>query len=185
MGVSTSTWVEYVRGKLEGAMRSEEVLDNIVGIMAASYRRGEVPLLPGATEALEYCVARYRVGLASGSPRVLIDAALSGTGWQRYFEKVVSSDECARGKPDPDVYLEILSRMSVSAEQAVVVEDSSAGILAGKAANAKVIAIPRGYTSSDDPAIRQADARIASLHALPETLEGMESDTAVDKGRAG
>jgi HAD superfamily hydrolase (TIGR01509 family) len=176
MGVRTSTWVDYLSRGLEGAMRSEEVLDNIVGIMAASYERGEVPLLPGATQALEYCVARYRVGLASGSPRLLIDAALTGADWQRYFEEVVSSDECAHGKPAPDVYLEILSRMSVSAEQAVVVEDSSAGILAGKAANAKVIAIPRGYTSYDDPAIGKADARIASLHSLPEALEGMQSN---------
>jgi HAD superfamily hydrolase (TIGR01509 family) len=173
MGVKTSTWVEYLGDKLDGAMPPDEVLNTIVGIMAASYERGDVPVLPGASEALEHCVGRYRVGLASGSPRLLIDAALTGAHWDRYFEDVVSSDDCAKGKPAPDVYLEIMRRMDLSPETTAVVEDSPAGILAGKAAGARVVAVPRGYTPPDDPAVRDADARIASLHELPETLEAM------------
>jgi len=173
MGVRTSTWVDYVAGMLEGAMRPDEVLDSIVGIMAASYERGDVPLLAGAAEALEYCVGRYRVGLASGSPRLLIDAALTGAGWHRYFEEVVSSDECAHGKPAPDVYQEIMRRMGLNPDATVVVEDSPAGILAGKAASMRVIAIPRGYTAPDDPAIGQADACLESLLELPEALRRM------------
>ncbi|UCC74905.1 MAG: HAD family phosphatase [Gemmatimonadota bacterium] len=170
MGVSTSTWVDYVTEKLEGAMPPDEVLHNIVGIMAAAYESGDVPLLPGASEALEHCVGRYRVGLASGSPRLLIEAALTGADWQRCFEEVISSDECARGKPAPDVYLEIMRRMGLSPETTVVVEDSAAGILAGKAAKAKVVAVPRGFTSPDSEALEQADARLESLHALPSAL---------------
>jgi HAD superfamily hydrolase (TIGR01509 family) len=173
MGVSTAMWVAYVWEKLEGAMTRDEVLEHVVGIMAASYERGDVPLLPGAVDALDYCTARYRVGLASGSPKVLIDAALTGADWHRYFEVVLSSDECAHGKPAPDVYLEVLRRMQVSPAHAVVLEDSSAGVRAGKAANAKVVAIPRAYTAPDDPAIGLADARIDSLRSLPEVLGAM------------
>ena len=175
MGVRTSVWVEYLTDKLEGAMRPEEVLDTTVTIMAAAYERGDVPILPGAPQALEHCSGRYRVGLASGSPRLLIDAALAGADWRQYFEEVISSDVCAHGKPEPDVYLEIMHRMSLQPETTAVVEDSSAGILAGKAAGARVVAIPRGYTPLDDPAISEADARIASLHLLPEALEGMQA----------
>jgi HAD superfamily hydrolase (TIGR01509 family) len=173
MGVSTATWVSYVWEKLEGAMTRDEVLETVVDIMATSYERGDVPLLPGATEALDYCASRYRIGLASGSPRILIDAALTGADWHRYFEVIVSSDECAQGKPAPDVYLEVLRRLGVTPERAVVVEDSSAGVRAGKAAEAKVVAIPRAYTAPDDPAMELADARIASLHSLPEVLTAM------------
>jgi HAD superfamily hydrolase (TIGR01509 family) len=174
MGVRTSTWVEYLTDKIDGAMSAGDVLTTIVSIMAASYERGDVPILPGASEALDHCVGRYRVGLASGSPRLLIDAALTGADWHGAFEEVVSSDECAHGKPAPDVYLMILNRLGVSAERTVVLEDSSAGILAGKAAGTRVIAVPRGYTPPDDPAISRADARIASLHSLEETLERMQ-----------
>jgi HAD superfamily hydrolase (TIGR01509 family) len=173
MGVSTATWVEYVTRKLEGAMAPEEVLHTIVGMMASAYESGDVPLLPGASEALEYCVGRYRVGLASGSPRLLIDAALTGADWRRCFERVISSDECARGKPAPDVYIEIMSRMGLSPETTVVVEDSVAGILAGKAAGAKVVAVPRGFTSPDSEALDQADSRLESLHSLASVLPGL------------
>jgi len=171
MGVSTATWVDYVTEKLAGAMRPDEVLHSVVSVMAAAYQSGNVPLLPGANEALEHCVGSYRVGLASGSPKVLIDAALAGTGWQRRFEHVLSSDECTRGKPAPDVYLEIMSRMDLNAATTAVVEDSPAGILAGKAAKAKVVAVPRSFTSPDNEALNQADARLESLHALPSALE--------------
>jgi len=170
MGVSTATWVEYVTRKLEGAMAPEEVLQTIVGMMAAAYESGDVPLLPGASEALQHCAGRYRVGLASGSPRVLIDAALKGADWQRCFERVVSSDECARGKPAPDVYIEIMSRMEISPEMTAVVEDSAAGVLAGKAAGARVVAVPRGFTSPDSEALNRADARLESLHQLADVL---------------
>lgn len=171
MGVRTSVWVEYVTDKLGGSMTRDEVFRSIVGFMASAYERGDVRVLPGASEALEYCAGRYRVGLASGSPRQLIDAALNGAGWCRYFEEVVSSDECARGKPDPDVYLAIMNRMGLRPEATVVVEDSPAGILAGKAAGAKAIAVPGGYTAPDNEALLVADAVIDSLHSLPKILD--------------
>lgn len=173
MGVSTATWVDYVTDKLEGTMPREAVLHTIVGMMAEAYQGGDVPLLPGASDALDYCVSRYRVGLASGSPRQLIDAALTGAGWQRCFEQVISSDECARGKPAPDVYMEIMQRMELSPETTVVVEDSVAGVLAGKDAGAKVVAVPGRYTPPDDEALERADARLESLHALPTALSEM------------
>jgi HAD superfamily hydrolase (TIGR01509 family) len=173
MGVSTATWVDYVTDKLEGAMARGEVLHTIVGMMAEAYQSGDVPLLPGARDALDYCVDRYRVGLASGSPRLLIDAALAGAGWQRCFEEVLSSDVCARGKPAPDIYIEIMRRMDLTPATTVVVEDSVAGILAGKDAGAKVVAVPSGYTPSDDEALERADARLESLHGLATALSEM------------
>lgn len=171
MGVSTSAWVDYVTGKLEGAMRPDQVLKKVVGIMAAAYESGDVPLLPGAFEALEHCTGEYRIGLASGSPRLLIDAALTGAAWHRFFEEIISSDECARGKPAPDVYLEIMSRMDLSPDTTAVVEDSASGILAGKAAMAKVVAVPQPLIPPDSEVLDQADARIDSLHELPRVLQ--------------
>lgn len=171
MGVRTSVWVDYVTGKLDGAMRSEEVLNQTIEIMAEAYKGGNVPILPGACEALEHCARRYRIGLASGSPKLLIDAALKGADWFQFFEEIVSSDECAHGKPEPDVYLEVIARMGLQAETTAVVEDSIAGVLAGVAAKAKVVAVPRGFTPSDDAALTQADVCLSSLHELPKALE--------------
>jgi HAD superfamily hydrolase (TIGR01509 family) len=171
MGVSTSVWVDYFTEILEGAMPAEAVLNSVMEMMVAAYDDGDVPLLPGADEALRYCVGNFRVGLASGSPRMLIDAALKGAGWQSLFEQTISSDECARGKPSPDVYLEIMGRMDLHPETTAVVEDSVAGIQAGKAANAKVVAVPRGFTAPENEAVLQVDVRLESLHELPGALK--------------
>jgi len=171
MGVRTSVWVDYVTEKLDGAMRSDEVLSQTIEIMAQAYKGGNVPILPGAGEALEHCAGKYRVGLASGSPKLLIEAALTGADWFRFFEQIVSSDKCAHGKPEPDVYLEIMGRMVLDPKTTAVVEDSVAGVLAGIAAKAKVVAVPRGFTPSDDAALTQANERLESLHELPSALE--------------
>ncbi|UCD25176.1 MAG: HAD family phosphatase [Gemmatimonadota bacterium] len=170
MGASTAFWVEYVTSVLDGAMSADEVLESVLGIMVSAYESGDVPQLPGAAEALAYCAGNYRVGLASGSPRVLIDAALTGAGWHNSFDQIISSDECERGKPAPDVYLEIMRRMGLDADTTAVVEDSAAGIQAGIAANARVVAIPGGFTSSDHEAVLRADVRLESLHGLPDAL---------------
>ena len=72
-----------------------------------------------------------------------------------------------------DLYLEIMRRMDLSPETTAVVEDSAFGIQAGKAAGAKVIAVPGGFTSPDNAAVSQADVRLESLHDLPSVLEGL------------
>jgi HAD superfamily hydrolase (TIGR01509 family) len=170
-GVQTSVWVETVGVKLDGLLSYEQVFEEIVSRMERYYENGEVPILAGADDALELCAARYRVGLASGSPRRLIDAALRGAGWVDYFEELVSSDETEHGKPAPDVYLEIMRRMDLNPDTTAVVEDSGGGIQAGKAAGAWVIAVPNPDTLPTAEVLALADARIDSLHDLPRALE--------------
>jgi len=171
MGVSTAMWAEYITQKLQGKLSREAIVDESLGKMATYYKTGEVRTMPGATEALGDCSAKYKVGLASGSPKQLIEAALQGANWRRFFQDAVSSDEVQHGKPAPDVYVEVLRRMGVAAAEAVVVEDSGGGIRAGKAAGAKVIAIPNPQLMPTPEVLRQADAVIDSLFALGRTIE--------------
>jgi HAD superfamily hydrolase (TIGR01509 family) len=173
MGVSTATWQEYLSKKLLGILTLEEILEESLRKMASFYRSGQVPMMPGARQALEACAARYKLGLASGSPRMLIDAALNGAKWRHYFSEVLSSDEVNRGKPAPDVYVEIMRRMGVAAEETVIIEDSGNGILAGKAAGAKVIAVPNPQLMPAPEALSQADVVIDSLVDLGQMLEIM------------
>ncbi len=171
-GVHTDTWVDALHDKLSGALPRERVLDEIVTRMAGYYERGEVPILPGAGEAVAACATRYRVGLASGSPRRLIDACLNGGGWTEYFEAVISSDELEHGKPAPDVYLEIIRRMGLRAGATAVVEDSGAGIRSGRAAGTKVVAVPNVHTHPGVEIVALADASIDTLHDLSRVLRG-------------
>ena len=81
--------------------------------MEAGYRE-RLPLIPGAVEAVERLAARWPLGLASSSNRELIDLVLESSGLGRLFAATVSSEEVARGKPAPDVYLEAARRSACS-----------------------------------------------------------------------
>jgi HAD superfamily hydrolase (TIGR01509 family) len=170
-GVHTDVWVAALHDKLEGALSPDEIFDEVTARMASYYERGGVPILAGAPEALAACAGRYRVGLASGSPQHLIEACLHGARWEDHFEARISSDELERGKPAPDVYLGIMRRMDLDPAATAVVEDSGAGIEAGKAAGAKVIAVPNPHTDPGPEILGLADACVGSLHELPAALE--------------
>ena len=58
----------------------------------------------------------FRLGVASSSNRPLIDEALRAAGLEGLFAATVSSEEVARGKPAPDVYLEATRRLGVPPE---------------------------------------------------------------------
>ena len=93
--------------------------------MIAERYREQLPLIDGAVEAVERLAERWPLGLASSSNRPLIDLALELMGVRRRFQATVSSEEVARGKPAPDVYLEAARRLGVEPERAAAVEDSA------------------------------------------------------------
>ena len=80
--------------------------------MLGGYRE-HLPLLPGAREAVERLADAYTLGLASSSNRPVIDLVLDAMGVTERFAATVSSEEVARGKPAPDVYLEAVRRLGV------------------------------------------------------------------------
>jgi HAD superfamily hydrolase (TIGR01509 family) len=171
MGVSTAAWVNAMAEKLAGRLTPAMVMEEILNRMSESYAKGAVRILPGAQEALEFTAGRFRLGLASGSPRLLIDAALRGAKWTQYFEEVLSSDEVGSGKPSPDIYVEIIRRMRIGGDEAVVVEDSGNGILAGFAAGAKVVAVPNRFMRPSADVLSKASVVVDSLESLPEAID--------------
>lgn len=170
MGRNTQSWIDYVHDKLGGKLSKREVETQTVEAMAGSYRKHEVRIMPGAEIALEQSSKQFIVGLASGSPYVLIEAALKANGWAKYFSRILSSDDVPQGKPSPDVYVEIMKRMGVQPYESVVVEDSGSGILAGKAAGALVIAIPNERLMPAKEALDSANIVIRSLEAFSEAI---------------
>lgn len=170
MGRNTVAWIDYVEKKLEGRLSRDEIVRETLDGMVRSYQSGEVRVMPGAQIALDYCGKKKLLGLASGSPRILIDAALESNGWKKLFREILSSDEVAKGKPAPDVYLEVMTRLNVKPMESVVVEDSGSGILAGKAAGAKVIAVPNEHLMPAPGALAKADVVIDSLNEVERVL---------------
>lgn len=165
MGSSTRSWAEYLAEKLDHAFTVEQIIDKVVSQMEAYYRE-HVPVLPGASAVLEQLDGRYPLGLASGAPYRLIDAVLDTTGWSPRFGHVLSADDMPRGKPAPDIYLEITARMDVVPARTVIFEDSGNGILSGHAAGVKVIAVPGAHHRPAEEMLAKADRVLDSLTAF-------------------
>jgi HAD superfamily hydrolase (TIGR01509 family) len=171
MGMSSPEWSRYMHEELGVPGLPEEISAEVVRRMEARYRE-RVPVIDGAVEAVERIAEGWPLGLASSSNRPLIDAVLELSGLGRYFGTTVSSEEVARGKPAPDVYLEAARRLGVAPQRCAAVEDSHSGIRSAKAATMRVVAIPNPSFPPDDEALAEADLVLGSLEELvPAVIE--------------
>jgi HAD superfamily hydrolase (TIGR01509 family) len=171
MGMSSLEWSRYMHDVIGLPEPPEEISREVVERMAKLYRE-HLPVIPGAREAVERLAAGWPLGLASSSNRELIDLALELLGVKHLFKATVSSEEVARGKPAPDVYLEAARRLGVDPTHAAAIEDSENGIRAAKAAGMRVIAIPNPHFPPAEDALTQADVLLRSLDELtPEVVE--------------
>ncbi|WP_049567529.1 HAD family hydrolase, partial [Nonomuraea sp. SBT364] len=140
MGMSTGEWAAYLH-ELGVDLPPDEIAKNVIDQMAARYRDG-VPLMPGATDAVRRLAGSVTLGLASSSPRALIDVVLDASDLTACFAATVSTEEVPRGKPAPDGYLEAARRLGVDPAGCVAVEDSSNGLRSADAAGMRVVAVP-------------------------------------------
>jgi HAD superfamily hydrolase (TIGR01509 family) len=165
MGMSSPEWSRYMHDVIGLEESPAEINAEVVRRMAERYRE-RLPLLEGANEAVARLAARWPLAIASSSNRELIDLVLELAGWERFFSASVSSEEVARGKPAPDVYLEAARRLGVAPERCAAIEDSQNGIRSAKAAGMRVVAIPNPHFPPDPDALELADVVLASLEEL-------------------
>ncbi len=165
MGMSSSEWSRYMHEELELTEAPTDINDEVVRRMLARYRE-RLPLLPGAVEAVERLAADFRLGVASSSNRPLIEAVLERAGIARHFAATVSSEEVARGKPAPDVYVEAARRLEVDPDRCAAVEDSANGLRSARAAGMRVLAFPNQHYPPPPGALALADVVLESLDEL-------------------
>jgi len=172
LGMSSREWPVYLRDRLGVDMEPADISDDVVARMLAGYRK-RLPLIPGAVEAVERMAARWPLGLASSSNREVIDVVLEQAAIARQFRATVSSEEVARGKPSPDVFLEAARRLGVDPAGCAAIEDSHNGILSARAAGMRVIALPNHAFPPGPEALGQAHAVLGGLDELiPERVDG-------------
>ncbi|HJS92766.1 MAG TPA: HAD family phosphatase [Solirubrobacteraceae bacterium] len=169
MGMSAPEWSRYVRDELGVSLEPEEISDRVVARLLAGYSR-DLPLLPGAVDAVRRIAARWPVGLASSANREVIDAVLAGSGLAGVFGATVSGEEVARGKPAPDMYLEAARRLDVDPARSAAVEDSTNGLRSAAAAGMLVVALPNREFPPAPDAVGLAAAVLGSLDELTPEL---------------
>jgi HAD superfamily hydrolase (TIGR01509 family) len=150
MGMSSTEWSQYMHDEIGLRESPEEINAEVVRRLLDRYAR-ELPLVPGAVDAVRRLAPAFRLAVASSSNGPVIDAVLAAAELDDLFETTVSSEEVQRGKPAPDVYLEAGRRLGVAPAECAAVEDSANGIRSAHAAGMWVVAIPnRRYPPAPD-----------------------------------
>lgn len=169
LGMSTAEWSAYLVDAVGIPGSPEGVASQVIDRMADRYR-ARLPLLPGAVAAVHRLGERWPLGLATSSPRRLIDAVLPAAGLSSWFRVSVSTEEVAAGKPSPAVYLEAVRRLGVDPRNGVAIEDSSNGLRAAAAAGLRVVAVPTAAFPPAEDALALAAAAVRSLDEVTPDL---------------
>jgi HAD superfamily hydrolase (TIGR01509 family) len=188
MGQNSRQWSETMRERLHLDVPATEIEAAVVDAMVARYAREGAPVIDDAVGAVRRIAHLRPVALASSSHRAVIDAALDTTGLRDVFGAVVSSDEVAHGKPEPDVFLEAARRLTVPPASVAVVEDSLNGLRAGRAAGMTTVLVPNVSVPPAPGADAYADltlVRLADLDPDAIAVRGGETDGSGTPPRTG
>lgn len=109
----------------------------------------------------------YRLALASSGSRTSVQAFLDHTELQTAFESVLSGNDVARAKPDPELFARSIANLGLAPEACLVVEDAVAGVQAAQAAGAAAVGIAAQPASEEGAWLLEAGA----IHVLPEVRE--------------
>jgi HAD superfamily hydrolase (TIGR01509 family) len=171
MGMSTPEWAAYLATEFDIAgLDPKAVAEDVVSAMAHEYTL-HLPLIEGAAEAAHAVAARWPVAVASSSPPRLIEVVLATIGLDVPW---VSSEQVARGKPFPDVYLAAVGRLGLPPSECAAVEDSSNGLRSAHAAGTRVVAVPRAEYPPDPDALALAALTVHDIRDLtPERLAAL------------
>jgi HAD superfamily hydrolase (TIGR01509 family) len=124
------------------------------------------PVQPGVMAYLDTAKRLgLKIGLASSSSAGWVKGHLSRLGLIHYFDCIRTAEDVDLVKPDPKLYLQVLSALETTPQEAIALEDSPNGVTAAKQAGLYCVAIPNVLTSRLP--LDHADLRLKSLEELP------------------
>ena len=103
-----------------------------------------------------------KIAVASSSAYSKINEYLALAGLKNIFDLIVGGDDLEHGKPDPEIFLKVLKYFKIAADHALVLEDSTNGILAANAANIPVVCVP-DYLPNCKEVLARTSAVLPSL----------------------
>jgi beta-phosphoglucomutase len=126
--------------------------------------RSNPPIVDGAVALVRGLhAAGARLAVGSSGPRENIELMLRAMTVAHHFDVVVSADDVARGKPDPEVFALACERLGVAAGRCVVIEDAPAGVDAARRAGCRCVAVMMHH---DRNALQSADRIVERLGDL-------------------
>jgi beta-phosphoglucomutase len=140
---------------------AQGLLDRRAELYLARAGGGET-VHPEVADCVREIAGRVPVAVASGAVRAEVEAVLEGSGLRPLLKTVVTADDVAQGKPDPEGYLMALDRLGVRGADALSFEDTHFGVMAAVAAGMRCVGV--GTTMSADRLLDAgAEAVVAGL----------------------
>lgn len=142
---------------------------NVSGLPDSGLERSE-----GLSELLDFCLKKnIRVAVASSSRQDFVEAVFDHLKLWPYVEVFASGAEVENGKPMPDIFLLAATRLDLDPERCLVIEDSTAGVQAGRMAGMYTV----GYDNptSGGQNVTAADVVIKSLNEVPKIIEQLST----------
>jgi len=142
---------------------------NVTGLKDSGLVRSE-----GLTEVLNYCHEKgIKIAVASSSRQDFVEAVFDHLNLWQYVEVFANGFEVEHGKPMPDIFLLAATRLDIDPERCLVVEDSTAGVQAGRMAGMYTV----GYDNptSGGQNVSAADVVVKKLSEIPEIIEKLST----------
>ncbi len=130
----------------------------------------KVPLFEGSLKVLEALHSKMKMALASMNNRKVVDKLLDEKSLRGYFDIVLTADEVAKPKPNPEIFLECAKELDCHPEKCVVLEDSIFGVKAAKKAKMKCIAVLTGAYTREKLEAENPDLIVDSLKETEKIL---------------
>lgn len=151
MGPDFAAWIGTtdqgiaVRFAAEAGMSPARLADENAQAFVDRLAEVGIEVFDDALAALERTrAAGLGLAVATNSERWRLKAILEAAGLADVFSIAITSDDVARPKPAPDIYLEAVARLGMEPSRVVIVEDSPTGVAAGRSAGMRVVAVDRG-----------------------------------------
>jgi len=170
LGVSYRLAVEFYKNAFHLSAPVEE-LTRRRGQIAIEFFANRVGLFPSTKTTLEKLrQMKLRLAVATSSVSASARPFLERAGIKSSFEVIVTGDQVERGKPHPDIYLRVAEKLGIFADACLVIEDALSGVVAAKAANMRVAAIPDKRFVDAREYEKEADYVLGSLSEIPALI---------------
>ena len=128
----------------------------------------EVTLMAGAEAALARLSTCYPLALATNSQRDEVSFVFDRFDLRRHFTAIITREDYANAKPEPDAFLAAAKALGLSPERCVVIEDAYKGVVAAYRAGCLCVAVPHDFTVDNDFSL--ATRVVKSLDEVSESL---------------
>ncbi len=168
LGLPLPTVFKMYYKKYGKSFPMEQVLEQVHQYIDDRFQRKGVPVKRGLEDLLKYLKDRgYKTVIATSSNRDRVDRILDQTGLREYFDDSVCGDEVKKGKPNPEIFVKACKKIGVKRKEALVLEDSEAGIKAAHSARIPVVCVP----DMKYPALKYSNMTRCVARSLEAVLE--------------